>query len=433
MMDPAQTPQGAGPIPCTTCGDAKRQRRCAMPAGTICKVLDDDYASSLISPAPPLDDENLLEDILLRLPLKPSSLLRASLVCRRWRDILSDPEFIKRFRKHHLKPPLLGFFIENKDREYNFAPVLNTKPNRIPAERFAAVAEPRSSSPYGHWEFLGYRHGLGVLIHYYRREVAVWDPLTSQKYHVPFPLGLRNDRDDISCTWHATVFCANAEDGHVHGDCFSGLFKLVLIGAVTTETFACIYESVSGVWGNIVSISTTTTSPWISPPSVLIGNALYWLFGGAILAFDTDKKTLDEIEKPTDAYHTGWSFQLWRTNDDCGLGLAVTSKFGIHLWEWKMNREGIFRWVLQPRVIKLDGLFPQRMRSDQNKAIIVGYDEESNVIVLSTYIGNFMLNLESMRFRRICERNCWYNKIHYPYRNFYTAGNTSLLCMCQDA
>jgi hypothetical protein len=50
-------------------------------------------------PKTPLDDEDLLQEILLRLPPKPSSLPRASLVCRGWRSILSDPEFLERFRK----------------------------------------------------------------------------------------------------------------------------------------------------------------------------------------------------------------------------------------------------------------------------------------------------------------------------------------------
>ncbi|KAK1629160.1 hypothetical protein QYE76_003475 [Lolium multiflorum] len=62
------------------------------------------------SRAPALEDENLLQEILLRLPPQPSSLPRASLVCRRWRSTLSDPKFLRRFRKHHRDPPLLGFF-----------------------------------------------------------------------------------------------------------------------------------------------------------------------------------------------------------------------------------------------------------------------------------------------------------------------------------
>ena len=63
-----------------------------------------------LSPAAlPLDDD-LLSEILLRLPPLPSSLPRASAVCTRWRALLSDPAFHRRFRIHHRRsPPLVGF------------------------------------------------------------------------------------------------------------------------------------------------------------------------------------------------------------------------------------------------------------------------------------------------------------------------------------
>ncbi|XP_073357776.1 uncharacterized protein [Aegilops tauschii subsp. strangulata] len=63
------------------------------------------------SAAPPLDDDDLLSEILLRLPPLPSSLPRASAVCKRWRSLASDPAFSRRFRLHHRRnPPLLGCF-----------------------------------------------------------------------------------------------------------------------------------------------------------------------------------------------------------------------------------------------------------------------------------------------------------------------------------
>lgn len=55
--------------------------------------------------APPLECDDLLSEILLRLPPQPSSLPLASLVCRRWRSIASDAGFSRRFRRR-LLPPL---------------------------------------------------------------------------------------------------------------------------------------------------------------------------------------------------------------------------------------------------------------------------------------------------------------------------------------
>ncbi|KAM0834922.1 hypothetical protein ACQ4PT_063272 [Festuca glaucescens] len=61
--------------------------------------------------AGPLEDDDLLREILIRLPPQPSSLPRASAVCKRWRRLVSDPSFFRRFRLHHCRNlPLLGFF-----------------------------------------------------------------------------------------------------------------------------------------------------------------------------------------------------------------------------------------------------------------------------------------------------------------------------------
>uniref|UniRef100_A0A0D9VEA4 F-box domain-containing protein n=1 Tax=Leersia perrieri TaxID=77586 RepID=A0A0D9VEA4_9ORYZ len=48
--------------------------------------------------AHPLEGDDLLTEILLRLPPQPSSLPRASTVCRRWRRIVTasaDPGFLR--------------------------------------------------------------------------------------------------------------------------------------------------------------------------------------------------------------------------------------------------------------------------------------------------------------------------------------------------
>ncbi|KAB8112273.1 hypothetical protein EE612_050419, partial [Oryza sativa] len=104
--------------------------------------------------AQPLEDDDLLSEILLRLPAKPSSLPRASLVCKRWRRVVSDSVFLRRFRSHHGKPPLLGFF-KVSYRNPIFIPTLDP-PDRISAARFSLQlplpggggGSPRSLLPY---------------------------------------------------------------------------------------------------------------------------------------------------------------------------------------------------------------------------------------------------------------------------------------------
>jgi hypothetical protein len=87
---------------------------------------------------------------------------------------------------------------------------------------------------------------------------------------------------------------------------------------------------------------------------------------------------------------------------------------------------------MMQKTIQLEGMFSWRMPRDDKWVFLVGYDEDTNVIVLSTMIGNFVLQLESMQIWKISERdpniNCYME--FYPYKNFYTTGNTSL-CIFQ--
>ncbi|KAL6647168.1 hypothetical protein ACP70R_014605 [Stipagrostis hirtigluma subsp. patula] len=63
-----------------------------------------------MAPPPPALMEELVEEILLRFPPNdPASLVRAALVCKPWRRLVSDPGFRRRFRLFHRNPPMLGF------------------------------------------------------------------------------------------------------------------------------------------------------------------------------------------------------------------------------------------------------------------------------------------------------------------------------------
>ncbi|VAI00472.1 unnamed protein product [Triticum turgidum subsp. durum] len=364
--------------------------------------------------APPLEDEDILQEILLRLPPQPSSLPRASAVCKRWRSILSDPQFVQRFRKHHGKPPLIGFFNQSYTVVCDFNPILEA-PNRVHANRLSV---PKRQSSMGKWRFMGCRNGLAVLVNGGRREAIVWDPLTGQQHRVPFPPGLHDVPTSSFYAWHAAVLCANAEDGHVHGDCIRGPFKLVLICNRYEQAFASLYDSTSRAWGDIFSTAIENTIHW-TRCSILVGNVLCWaICGGDALVFDTEMQSLAVIEKPADKNAiSDWSFQLLRMEDG-GLGLAALSGLTVQLWERKLNCDGVVGWVLLQKTIPLEGLLP----STKPLVFIVGYDEDTNAIVLSTGIGNFMIQLDSMQIKHIIKRNDMCIDMFYPYHNFYTAG-----------
>jgi hypothetical protein len=157
---------------------------------------------------------------------------------------------------------------------------------------------------------------------------------------------------------------------------------------------------------------------------------LYWVLSGSgILVFDIESNTLGVLEKPADVHRTGcWSCQLLRTDEGSGLGLAVMSKLSIQLWKRKSNCNAVVGWVPMQKPIQLEDIFPRKMPQDDKWVLLAGYDEVTNVILLSTRIGKFMLQLESMQITKISEKNDSINCFmeFYPYTNFYTAGNTSL-------
>jgi hypothetical protein len=226
---------------------------------------------------------------------------------------------------------------------------------------------------------MGCRQGLSILINDYHRGVGIPSPANRT---VPFPPRLLNAKNESLWPWHVAVLHAHAEDGNVHGDCFSTPFSLVLIfGSAQRHWLASTNQCIYCVWRNIVSMTSTEALLSIRP-IILIEHAIYWLFyEGDILVFDIEMQTLGVIKKPAEAYITDyWSFQLLQTNDGSGLGFAYLSQLGMHLWERKMNSDGVARSVLQQKIIPLDGLFPQSMHSAHKKMAMLGYDEESNDI-----------------------------------------------------
>ncbi|XP_039827316.1 uncharacterized protein LOC120689036, partial [Panicum virgatum] len=237
--------------------------------------------SSPAAPPRALEDDDLLADILLRLPPQPSTLPRAASVCTTWRRLVSDPGFLGRFRARHRRPPLLGVFMN-----FSGHPVFRMDPpDDIPYHRF----------PLGHkegdcWDLLGVRHGRVLIFNRTRHEFLVWDLATGDRHCVAAPPEF-NVKGKFVC--NGAVLCAAGEQGHAqHGECHSGPFQLVLIGIGQDEgrAFACVYSSQTREWGN----PSSTALPYMydnnaDSTSTLIGDSLYWLLQdveSGILVFD---------------------------------------------------------------------------------------------------------------------------------------------------
>ena len=76
--------------------------------------------------------------------------------------------------------------------------------------------------------------------------------------------------------------------------------------------------------------------------------------------------------------------------------------------------------VLQ-RTIALDKLFSINPK-EAGSPYILGFAEETNMVLLWTSIGVFTVQLESLQFKKIFESK--YGMCYYPFESVYTAGTT---------
>lgn len=368
------------------------------------------------SPAPPpraLEDDDLLADILLRLPPQPSTLPRASSVCRSWRRLVSDPGFLGRFRARHRSLPLLGVFMNSSG--YPIFRSIMEGPDDIPYRRF-----PLWQNDGDYWDLHGVRHGRVLIFNHTRLEFLVWDPATGDRRCVATPPEFDGKKRFIS---NGAVLCGAGEIGHAqHGECHSGPFQLVLIGIGEDErrAFACVYSSQTREWGDLSS-TTIRYADIADSTSTLVGGSLYWLLEdieSGILEFDLGTQSLDRLEIPPDMDTNCRNYQIILAEDG-GLGIAALRSMSFDMWERKVANDGVATWVPW-KTVKLEEI-TGLSRDVRGHMIIHGYDEEDNVIFLRTDAGCFIVELESMKFRNLGKWNFITTCAYHPYRSLYTS------------
>jgi hypothetical protein len=182
--------------------------------------------------APPSSPElidDAIAEILLRLPPDdPACLVRASLVCKLWHGILSDPTFPDRYREFHRTPPLLGFLRSSYTRGYDesagrFVPITTT---RIPFRQ-----------PVFGCRALDCRHGRVLLdavdgTGTIRECLAVWDPVTGDHKVLSDPDPGTTDPFGQS----GAVLCAAAGCNH-RGCCHGGGPFQVVFVSITSYSY----------------------------------------------------------------------------------------------------------------------------------------------------------------------------------------------------
>ncbi|KAF7082950.1 hypothetical protein CFC21_086777 [Triticum aestivum] len=366
----------------------------------------------------PLEDDDLLGEILVRLPPQPSSLPRASAVCKRWRLLVSDPGFSRRFRIHHRRsPPLLGFFRRND--ALPFVPTLDA-PDCVSRGRFSL-----QRGDGDQFMSLGCRHGLLLVFNKPKNQILVWDPVTGDQHRLDVPPG-------VAVHAEKTTINGAVLRGRAAGD-DAQHFKVVLAVADNDDeqhhrALACVYSSETGAWGDLVStqlppdvlMSDAPTLVSTDKPAVLVGDSFYWKLAGnmdGILKFDLEKQSLAVIRVPVHILEEGQYMFLIMRAEGGGLGLLIQTDCSIQLWKMKTDCDGVASWGLG-RTIELDKLLS--LNSEETDMLIPGLEEENNVVFVWTDHIVFTVHLESMKFKKLSGT---YPLSHYhPFRSVYAAG-----------
>ncbi|AQK58382.1 F-box domain containing protein [Zea mays] len=365
--------------------------------------------------------EELVEEILVRLPQDdPVHLVRASLVCKSWRRVLSDQDcFLRRCRGFHgAAPPLLGYFAINRcygNDATQFVPATSTaSPVRVPA-----VDHRRR------WFLpVDCRHGR-VLIHYEDRDrstkrgFVVWDPLTGSRQHLGMPSASYPSHSCRYTSYTGAVVCAKAGCDDDHLDCQAGPFRVVCVETnLLKPVFACAtsYSSVTGAWSAPVPNHDSHDFNYYclrsyGKQSLLVGDAVYFLFQDdqSILRYDLGRHRLSEIGMPPAMCNTA----LMKTEGG-GLGLAaLPNNNRIHIWS-RHDEDGC--WV-EHRVVELETLLPRRMRNRYHR--VVGSAEGTNTVFVNVCNTIFMLDVKSNKVRKFSKRKSGQFEYILPYLRFY--------------
>ncbi|CAL5077096.1 unnamed protein product [Urochloa decumbens] len=317
---------------------------------------------------PPLElIDDATAEILLRLPPDdPASLVRATLVSKPWRRIVSDRAFLRRYRD---------------------------------------------------WWTLDCCHGR-VLFHTIDLDAVgfvVWDPVTDDKHYLPEP--------EYEFIHHgAAVLCA--ADGCNHLDCHGGPFHVVVVTPDQNReeyaTVASVYSSETRAWEEVSYLEIQCQV--VATPCLLAGDALYFIatlgLGLFIFKYDLTKRELSVMNGPEDYHYELLGTVM--TADGGGLGLAGVGNFKLHLWSWQDDAK---KWV-HDRIIDLKSLLP--VHALPTSPMLIGFMEGSDTIFMNTRAGAFAIKVSSGLVRKVGERGRYYSVL--PYRSFYTPDLAEASC-----
>ncbi|CAN6329292.1 unnamed protein product [Urochloa humidicola] len=353
---------------------------------------------TVMDPPPELIPDAAAE-ILLRIPPdEPAHLIRASLVCKPWRRILTDPAFLRRYREFHGTPPLLGF-IGNCS--------LEGAPCFVPTT--AVSPFPQLSRGCRGSRALDCRHGRVLLyLGAMEEDLLVWDPVTGDRHRLRSPFS-----HPLGCSAAAAVLCATASCNHL--DCHGGPFLVIVVwtGEDRDPTWASVYFSETGAWSVATSVANGRHSIILPKRGALVGNAIYFtLVMDSIVMYHLDDHRLSLIRWP-ETLDAGCDDVQPMTMEDGSLGLAAIDASRLCVWSRNVDPNGAATWV-QRRVIGIETMLPTG-DSDNH---VIGFAEGVGIVFVRKDVSTFAVDLKSGMVRKISDDVRSYTII--PFLSFYT-------------
>ncbi|KAM0874395.1 hypothetical protein ACQ4PT_037469 [Festuca glaucescens] len=329
--------------------------------------------------------DEIVEEIMFRLPPdKPGNLLRASLVCKPWCRLLSGQGFRRRYSEFHQTPPMLGFLRS----EPTFAEF-------VPTTDFC----PREPDPRHRYSVYDCRHGR-VLLRFMddvKEFLTVWNPMTGSQrvLRVPEYSGMTD--------WCASVLCS--ANGCNHGDCHLGPFLVVFVSLHEQEGVAkaSVYSSETSNWSSPASLDVFFEDEinFIAMPSVLAGDALYFLISSAmpiILEYDLGKSRLSEIHLVSGSAIICPIAPILMVAQDGWLGLADLYDFNLSVWWREVGPDEVAVWS-QCRVIDLKALLT--IGDPEVATDLVGSVEGTGIIFAITDLDTYMIDLKALTSKEL--------------------------------
>ncbi|CAL4966528.1 unnamed protein product [Urochloa decumbens] len=326
--------------------------------------------------------DELVEEFLLRFPPDdPALLFRATLVCKRWRRLISDPSFHRRYREFHRSPPMLGLLYLSLVGEGSNC-FYRTSTSCPPILRQCD------------WEAVDSRHGR--VLQKRLNELVVWNPITEDRWELP-PLPRWYSEE---C--NMAVLCAGAVDsGCDHHCCHRGPFLVVFVGT-DSEMFSCVYSSEDGMWSE-PTVSQHPHDYLKLLPSVLVGNALYFVLKSKtkILKYNLGTREISVIHLPPGSYDTYMHGHpvLVAMEEDSRLGVVTSDKFTLYLWLMEAVHNGAARWTRSKladlkTLLPADALFLVR---------VITFVDGVRLLFVMTLKGLFSIDLKSRQTRKLLD------------------------------